>query len=70
MVLITKPSYPFSITLNYIVKFGYTSIERANIVECFALRCLSFPDMEPGGQVDFDVEKELCGGKVITEEQR
>jgi len=32
--------------------------------------CLSFPDMEPGGQVDFAADKELCGGKVITEEQR
>jgi len=32
--------------------------------------CLKFPDMEPEGPVDYAADKELCGGKDITEEQR
>ena len=40
------------------------------ISKSFALRCLSFPDMEHGDLVGFQPDKEICGGRDITEEQR
>ena len=40
------------------------------ISKSFSLRCLSFPDMEHGDLVGFQPDKEICGGRDITEEQR
>ena len=37
-------------------------------LEFYALRCLRFPNMD--GIMYFDPDKELCGGRVISEEQR
>ena len=34
------------------------------------LRCSSFDGMGPDGQIDFQPDKELCGGRDISEEQR
>ena len=38
------------------------------ISEFYALRCLSFDEMDD--LIDFQPDKELCGGRNISEEQR